>query len=158
MADAVYDCGRRLRTMRRRMGYDEAIFQMYLGQVPMFQACSAEELSAVAYLASPRALEAGTAVVGEGETGNEFFVLMMGTATVSRQGHDVASLKPGDYFGELALFDPAPRNATVTADVPVTMAVLERDRFQTALDAVPAMRDALLRGMAKRLHEVDARA
>jgi CRP-like cAMP-binding protein len=139
------------------MGYDDAIFQMYLGEVPMFQACSEEELSAVAYLASPRGLEAGTAIVREGETGDEFFVLMMGTATVNRQGRDVAKLKPGDYFGELALFDPAPRNATVTADVPVTVAVLERDRFQTTLDAVPAMRDALLRGMARRLHDVDAR-
>jgi CRP-like cAMP-binding protein len=140
------------------MGYDEAIFQMYLGQVPMFQDCTEEELGAVAYLASPRALGAGTAVVREGETGNEFFLLMMGTATVSRQGRDVADLNPGDYFGELALFDPAPRDATVTADVPLTVAVLERDRFQTALESVPALRDALLRGMARRLHEVDARA
>jgi CRP-like cAMP-binding protein len=140
------------------MGYDEAIFQMYLGQVPMFQACSNEELNAVAYLASPRAFEPGAAVVREGETGDEFFVLMMGTATVSRQGREVARLEPGDYFGELALFDPALRNATVTADGAVTVAVLERDRFQTALDAVPAMRDALLRGMARRLHDLDARA
>ena len=36
------------------MSYDEAIFQMYLGEVPMFQACSEEELSAIAYLASPQ--------------------------------------------------------------------------------------------------------
>jgi CRP-like cAMP-binding protein len=140
------------------MGYDDAIFQMYLGEVPMFQACSEEEVSAVAYLASPGTYEAGAAVVREGDAGDEFFVLMMGTATVSRQGRDVASLEPGDYFGELALFDPAPRDATVTADVPVTVAVLERARFQAALDAVPALRDALLRGMARRLHELDARA
>jgi CRP-like cAMP-binding protein len=140
------------------MAYDETIFQMYLGQVPMFQDCTEEELSAVAYLASPRALEGGTAVVREGEKGNEFFLLMMGTATVSRQGREVADLKPGDYFGELALFDPAPRDATVTADVPLTVAVLERDRFRTALDSVPALRDALLRGMARRLHELDTHA
>ena len=140
------------------MAYDDAIFQLYLGQIPMFQACSEDEVSAVAYLASPRAFDAGTAVVREGDAGNEFFVLMLGTATVSRQGHDVARLEPGDYFGELALFDPAPRDATVTSDVPLTAAVLDRARFQTALDAVPAMRDAILRGMARRLHELDARA
>jgi CRP-like cAMP-binding protein len=140
------------------MGYDDAIFQMYLGEVPMFQACSEEEVSAVAYLASPGTYETGAAVVREGDAGDEFFVLMMGTATVSRQGRHVASLEPGDYFGELALFDPAPRDATVTTDVPVTVAVLERARFQAALDAVPALRDALLRGMARRLHELDARA
>lgn len=140
------------------MSYDEAIFEMYLGHVPMFQACSQEELSALAYLASPRALDAGTPIVLEGDSSSEFYVLMMGTATVTRQGNDVASLEPGDYFGELALFDPAPRNATVTADVPVTLAVLDRQRFQSALDAIPALRDALLRGMAQRLHEIDARA
>jgi CRP-like cAMP-binding protein len=139
------------------MSYDEAIFQMYLGEVPMFRACSEDELSAIAYLASPRALEAGTEIVREGDTGDDFFVLMMGVATVSRQGRDVGKLEPGNFFGELALFDPAPRNATITADVPVTMAVLERGKFQTALDAVPALRDALLKGMARRLHEVDAR-
>ena len=139
------------------MSYDEAIFQMYLGEVPMFQACSEEELSAIAYLASPRALEAGSEIVREGDTGDDFFVLMMGTATVSRHGHDVGTLEPGDFFGELALFDPAPRNATITADVPVTMAVMEHSRFQAALDAIPAIRDALLKGMARRLHEVDAR-
>jgi CRP-like cAMP-binding protein len=139
------------------MSYDDTVFETYLGQVPMFQACSEEELSAVSYLAAPRALDPGTAIVSEGEAGNEFYVLMMGTATVSRDGQTIAKLEPGDYFGELALFDPAPRNATITADVPVTLAVLDRKRFQTALDAIPAMRDALLRGMARRLHDLDAR-
>ena len=139
------------------MSYDEDVFQLYLGQVPMFQACSEEELNAIAYLASATAAEAGTEIVREGDTGNDFFVLMMGTATVTRQGHEVGRLEPGNFFGELALFDPAPRNATITSDVPVTMAVMERDRFQAALDSVPALRDALLKGMARRLHEVDAR-
>ena len=139
------------------MSYDEAVFQVYLGEVPMFQACSEEELGAIAYLATPKAVEAGTEIVREGETGNDFFVLMMGTATVTRHGHEVGRLEPGNFFGELALFDPAPRNATISADVPVTMVVMERNRFQAALDSVPALRDALLKGMARRLHEVDAR-
>jgi cAMP-dependent protein kinase regulator len=139
------------------VSYDEDVFQLYLGQVPMFQACSEEELSAIAYLATPKAVGAGTAIVREGDAGNEFFVLMMGTATVTRHGHEVGNLEPGNYFGELALFDPAPRNATITADVPLTVAVMERNRFQAALDSVPALRDALLTGMARRLHEVDAR-
>jgi len=139
------------------MSYDEAVFQVYLGEVPMFQACSEEELDAIAYLATPKAVEAGTAIVREGDTGSDFFVLMMGTATVTRHGHEVGRLEPGNFFGELALFDPAPRNATISADVPVTMAVMERNRFQAALDSVPALRDALLKGMARRLHEVDAR-
>jgi CRP/FNR family transcriptional regulator, cyclic AMP receptor protein len=140
------------------MSYDEAVFEMYLGHVPMFQACSAEELSALAYLAQPRAVDPGTSIVREGDSGSEFYVLMMGTATATRGGRQVARLEPGAFFGELALFDPAPRNATITADVPVTLAVLDRKQFQSALDAVPPLRDALLRGMARRLHEIDTRA
>jgi cAMP-dependent protein kinase regulator len=139
------------------MAYDDTLFQTYLADVPMFRACTREELEAVAYLASPRSVDAGTALIRQGDTGDEFFVLMMGTATVSRDGHDVAHLEPGDYFGELSLFDYAERDATITADVPVGVAVMDRAAFQAALDAVPALRDSLLRGMARRLHVLDAR-
>ena len=80
------------------------------------------------------------------------------TATVTRGEREVASLGAGDFFGELALFDPAPRNATVTAVSQVSMVSLHRDAFRRALDETPAMRDALLHGMAQRLHQLDAHA
>jgi CRP-like cAMP-binding protein len=137
--------------------YDQAVFEMYLAQVPMFGACSEDERRQVSRFASPRSADRGDALVREGEAGDEFFVIMMGQATVTRRDQELATLDPGDYFGELALFDPAPRNATVTAAVPVTVAVLARDAFQRALDAVPTMRDALLRGMARRIHDLDAK-
>jgi CRP-like cAMP-binding protein len=137
--------------------YDQAVFETYLTQVPMFGACSEDERRQVSRLASPRSADQGDALVREGESGDEFFVIMMGQATVTRRDQELATLEPGDYFGELALFDPAPRNATVTAAVPVTVAVLARDAFQRALDAVPTMRDALLRGMARRIHDLDAK-
>ncbi len=139
------------------MSFDERLFEMYLKEVPMFTACSPDEISALAGLASPRAVDAGTHLVREGTEGDEFFVMMMGEATVTRGGNEIAILDPGDYFGELALFDPAPRNATVTAKVPCTTAVLQRDSFQWALDASPTFRDALLRGMARRIHSLDAK-
>ena len=63
----------------------------------------------------------------------------------------------GDYFGELALFDPAPRDATVTADGAVTTVALSRDTFRRALDEITPVRDAVLQGMARRLHELDHR-
>ena len=138
-------------------GFDEALFEMYLKEVPMFTACSPDELDALAGLASPRAVDAGTNLVEEGTEGDEFFVIMLGAATVTRSGKEIATLEAGDFFGELALFDPAPRNATVTAREPCTTAVLQRDSFQWALDASPTFRDALLRGMARRIHNLDAK-
>ena len=79
------------------------------------------------------------------------------TSTVERRGRPVARLGPGGFFGELALFDDAPRNATVTAE-PSSRARGARSRpiSATALDDIPALRDSLLRGMARRLHDLDA--
>ena len=140
------------------MSYDEALFQMYLGQVPMFGACSQKELSAVARRAAPRALDADTVIVREGDVGNEFYVLMAGSASVSRQGHDVAKLNAGDFFGELALFDRAPRNASVIADTPMRLLVLAQREFNDLLESVPVIAQKMLRSMAARLRDADAKA
>ncbi len=139
------------------MTYDEATFRSYLEGVPMFQACNDDEMEALTFLAAPKSVDAGADIVREGDEGDAFYVVMSGTATVVRGSETVATLEPGDYFGELALFDPAPRNATVKADGAVMLAEMERDRFRAALEAVPAMRDTLLRGMARRLHDLDGR-
>jgi CRP-like cAMP-binding protein len=57
----------------------------------------------------------------------------------------------------LALLDPAPRDATVTARGPTNVLVLSRAEFGKALDELPAFRDAVLQGMARRIHDFDAR-
>jgi len=139
-------------------GYDEAVYLMYLAQVPMFSTCTPQDLEEVAKLATPRHVDVGDVIVREGDAGTEFFVLASGSALVRRGGDVVASLEPGAYFGELALFDPAPRNATVTATAPATLVVLTRDAFRQVLGDSVAIREALLRGMARRLHELDGKA
>jgi CRP/FNR family transcriptional regulator len=70
----------------------------------------------------------------------------------------VASLDAGSYFGELALLDPAPRNATIAADTPASLAVISSRVFRTLLREVPAMNEKLLTGMARRLRAADAGA
>ena len=136
-------------------GYDRSLYQTYLSSIPMFRSCTAEQLDRLA--------ELGTAVsttdadiVGEGDRGDDFFVITSGKARVTRGGREVAELGPGDYFGELSLFDPAPRNATITAVGSMSLVSLSRDAFLRALDELPALRDALLHGMAHRIHELDA--
>jgi CRP-like cAMP-binding protein len=100
----------------------------------------------------------GERVVAEGELGLEFFVIMDGTAKVTRRGKDIAKLGPGDFFGELALLDHARRNATVEAATPLTLFVLPRRQFDGALAEAPALAHNVLVGMARRLHELDANA
>ena len=138
-------------------GYDRSLYQTYLSQVPMFRSCSEAQLDRLAELGSAISAATGESIVREGEAGDAFYVLTSGNATVERGTHRVAQLGVGDYVGELALFDDAPRNATVRAESPVSMVALERNAFAKALDETPAIRDALLHGMARRLHELDAR-
>jgi len=139
-------------------GYDEGVYRIYLGQVPMFAACSTEQIDEIRELAEFRALNPGTVIVTEGETGDEFFVLGSGEAIVRRGGADVARLEPGDFFGELSLFDDAPRNATVVAESGVTVLALGRDQFHRLLGDLPGFRESVLTGMARRLHSLDAKA
>jgi CRP-like cAMP-binding protein len=85
-------------------------------------------------------------------------VIIEGTATVSRHGRKVATLGPGDAFGELALLDKAPRNATVTAATPMELVVLGQREFGGLIDEVPGFARKLLAGMARRLRDSDAKS
>jgi CRP-like cAMP-binding protein len=138
-------------------GYDRALLLTYLQQVPTFSACGESELEHLLGLAEMRAVEAGNEIIREGDVGDEFFLVAQGDVAVSRRGTAVAQLGPGSFFGELALFDDAPRNASVAAAGPAALAVFSRARFRTALDDIPALRDSLLRGMARRLHDLDSK-
>jgi len=93
-------------------------FIEHLAQVPLFSALSRKELNLVARRAEDVVVPAGKVLVSEGETGQQFFVIMSGTATLTRRGRKIATLGPGDAFGELALLDKHPRNATAVADTP----------------------------------------
>jgi CRP-like cAMP-binding protein len=136
-------------------GYDEALYRMYLANVPMFARCPIDQLELIATNGEARAFRNGSDIVREGDAGDGFFLVTDGTARVRHHEGDVAELGPGDYFGELSLFDPAPRNATVTAATDVSCVVLAPDAFRRVLDDIPAVRDALLHGMARRLHVLD---
>ena len=118
----------------------------------------ARELDEVVALADGRAVDPGTVIVREGDAATEFFVVGSGEVSVSRGGKDVARLGPGSFFGEIALFDDTPRTATVTATTGTTLVAVDRDAFQQLLADIPGLRDGVLRGMAHRLHELDAKA
>jgi CRP-like cAMP-binding protein len=139
-------------------GYDRSLYQSFLAHVPMFRSCTPEQLDRLADLGTAVGVPAGKPIVSEGDPGEEFFVITSGTASVSRGATELTQLGTGDYFGELALFDPAPRNATVTATSAVALVTLSRSAFCKVLDEIPTIRDSILHGMAHRIHELDAKA
>ena len=138
-------------------GDDGSLFTAHLSKIPIFGSCTIDQLDRLAELGQARTVGDTDEVVREGDKGGTFFVITSGTARVSRAGCEVDTLGPGDYFGELSLFDPAPRDATITAIGGLTLVSLSRAAFLHALDEIPTFRDSLLHGMARRLHELDKR-
>ena len=100
-----------------------------LRPLPIFAPLPAPAIERVASRLIPIEATAGTAIVRQGEPGDRFYIIADGEVTVSRDGHDVASLGGGGFFGEIALLRDAPRNATVTARTRVRLYALERDDF-----------------------------
>jgi len=133
------------------------VFVTHLAGVPLFSACSQRELKLVARRAEDVSVEPGKVLVSEGDVGTEFFAILEGTATVARHRRKVATLGPGSFFGDLALLDRAPRNATVTADTPMDLAVIGQREFSALIDEVPGFAHKLLAGLARRLREADTR-
>lgn len=92
-----------------------------LGRVPLFTGLSAEVLDELATMAVPRTYARGEIVFREGDSGDTCFVVRSGSVKVTRaRGYDgqaitLAELRFGDPFGELAMFGPERRSATVEA-------------------------------------------
>ena len=78
-------------------------------------------------------VEPGTNVITQGEEGDNFYVIDDGTCDVIVNGNNVAQLKNGDSFGELALMYFAPRAATITATAPTTLWAMDRVTFRSML-------------------------
>ena len=129
-----------------------------LAKIPLFKECSKKELQAISRLVTPVHVAAGKVLTKEGEPGREFMIIAGGSATVRRNGRKIATLGPGDFFGELALLAGVPRTATVTADTDMVVEALNRAEFATLLDESPSMARKVLAAVAKRSYDNDPRA
>jgi CRP-like cAMP-binding protein len=122
-----------------------------LKKVPLFADCSKAELRSLAKSADEIDLREGTVMTREGRPGREFFVLVEGTARVSRNGRKLAELKGGDWFGEIALITNRPRTATVTATSAVDVLVITDRRFRSVVETMPTIALKVLASVGDRL-------
>lgn len=122
-----------------------------LKKVPLFSGCSKSELAQLAKTADELDVREGTVLTREGKSGREFFVLISGTARVTKKGRKVADLGPGDWLGEIALLTDSPRTATVTATSAVDLLVITDRRFRTVVETMPSIALKVLSSIGERL-------
>ena len=124
-----------------------------LREVPLFAECNKGELRHIARLGTRVSVEDHRVLTRQGRPAQEFFLIRHGKATCLVDGTKVAELGPGDYFGEMALLDGGRRHATVIADGPTEVLVLERREFWSLLDSAPSITKKLLVTLARRARE-----
>ncbi len=126
-----------------------------LQHVPLFESLSRRHLRRVAACARTRRFEDGAAIVRAGQTGSTFYVVLEGEAAVSAAGGRGVRLRAGDYFGEMALLDGAPRSADVRAVGEVVAMEIGRTAFARMLKQEPQIALALLRTLAGRVRRLE---
>jgi CRP-like cAMP-binding protein len=126
-----------------------------LKAVPLFGGMSKKELDLMVRQADHLRYPARYTVVREGTPGEEFWLVVEGELAVQRGGRTVATLGPGDSFGELAVIDPAPRDATIVSTSPVELMVIGRRRFWATLEDSHTLMRKVIVGLAQRLRAAD---
>lgn len=128
-----------------------------LRKVPLFSGLSQRHLHLIASEADEVRKEAGAVLTRQGGLGLEFLLILEGSARVERDGKVIARLGPGDFFGEMSLIDGLPRSATVIAEDPTALLVIEARSFRKLVDTVPGLQKKLLITLCARLRAADAR-
>ena len=120
-----------------------------LARVRLFACLSQRQLRKLAKTVKVREFRPGVVVVSEGTmSGVGFFIVAEGAASISVDGTEVATIGPGDHFGELALISAGARTATVTATTRLRCLVIAFWDFRRFAKENPDVSWALLQHLA----------
>jgi CRP/FNR family transcriptional regulator, cyclic AMP receptor protein len=125
-----------------------------LKRVPLFEDLSKKELGELAKVSEDLEVPAGEVLCKEGDTGQEFFVIVDGKTEITSKGKPVAARGGGDFVGEIALLEDTKRTTTVTAKTPLRVFVLTRQDFRRLVDANRSVEQKVMRALARRVVEL----
>jgi CRP-like cAMP-binding protein len=114
-----------------------------LRALPLFAALDPQTLKRVATFAGERSVPAGTRVVTEGDYAHELMIIEEGEAAVVRGGETIATLGPGDVFGEIGVLEKTLRTASVLATTPMRLVTLTHWDLKRIGDAIEQIRATL---------------
>jgi CRP-like cAMP-binding protein len=130
-----------------------------LQNVPIFSELNRRDLGRLAKLMVPRQVKAGEVIIKEGDQAAGFFVVSSGKLEAVRGGDEqhLANYAPGDFFGEMALFEGFPRSATVRALEDSECLAMTRWDFMAEMKNHPEIAVGMLPVLVRRLRDADAR-
>jgi CRP/FNR family transcriptional regulator, cyclic AMP receptor protein len=139
---------------------EDVVDNEVLRQAPLFSALDDEAATALRGSLSESTLRRGDVLFHEGDSGDRLYIVLDGKVKLGRTSSDgrenlLAILGPGQMFGELSLFDPGPRSATVTAVTDASFASLSHEDLLKWLDGRPQVARGLLAQIASRLRKAN---
>jgi len=131
--------------------------------IPMFSGVSTEILESIASLLIERRFPKHKTIVEEGAPGDYMYIISEGRVKVTKLSGDgrekiLELLDVGDFFGEMSLFDDAPRSASVKAMSDVRIMALARNDFLRLLGSSPGLALSVIQELTRRLRQVDEQA
>lgn len=133
-----------------------------LGRVPVFATLEVDDLRRVAEVSVPRSFEPGQVVFREGDASDTCYVVRSGQARAVREHSDgrtitLAAFGPGDFFGELAMFEDELRSATVEAVEPTSVVGVLGPDMRRLMREHPEIATRLVIALGRRLREMNER-
>jgi signal transduction histidine kinase len=123
----------------------------------LFSRLSAEELTALHWVAQEQQFKAGDVIFREGDPGTGIYIVKEGAVEISSVIGGVrrvfAVIQPGDFFGEMAVIDYKPRSGSATVRVDTTVYFISRDEILKFIERSPVLAITLLRAVCNRLRE-----
>ena len=131
----------------------------YLDRVDLFVGLTEAQVEGLRQRGRMRSFPASTVVVSEGDDGSSLFVVQSGSLKaflMDENGREVtlSLLDPGDYFGELALLDEAPRSASVLAVTRSELLQIPRSAFLAMIEEHPTCMQVVLRNLVGRIRSL----
>jgi CRP-like cAMP-binding protein len=126
-----------------------------LRAVPLFRDLTDKDLRPISKVLNEQRFRAGQVIISEGVKGSRFFLITDGQATVRVGDRVVQTVGPGDFVGEMALFDDSPRAATVQADTDVTALTAASWNFNSMLAENWPVTKKILAELARRVRAAD---
>lgn len=131
---------------------------LFLRRVSLFSSMSVEQIRVLIQHLEEQHFLPGEVILREGDVGQELFMIAAGEVRVvkdygRREERTLNTLKAGDFFGEMAIFESAPRSATVVATAESELLTLNADKFKQTIYQKPDMAFEIFRELSARLRK-----